>query len=135
MAKKLENMSEAPGHEDAEIDVVSEVLGAVRLTTDVLGRFELGAPWAFRSDRGGAVALYVMARGSATLELLEKTRGMPSVFALSAGDVALLPHCASSTRVRQSHGPYTQWRPQLACRARPSRRGFPSWWVNRHSST
>src|SRR5260221_149213 len=87
-------MSEAPGQEDAEIDVVSEVLGAVRLTTDVLGRFELGAPWAFRSDRGGAVALYVMASGSATLELLEKTRGMPSVFAPSAGDVAVLPHGA-----------------------------------------
>jgi len=94
MVKKPENMSEAPEHEDAEVDVVSEVLGAVRLTTDVLGRFELGAPWAFRSDRGGAVALYVMARGSATLALLEKTRGVPSVFALSAGDVAVLPHGA-----------------------------------------
>lgn len=94
MLEKPESMSEALRTEDVETDVVSEVLGAVHLTTDVLGRFELGAPWALRSDRGGAVALYVMARGGATLELLEKTRGEASVFALSAGDVAVLPHGA-----------------------------------------
>jgi AraC-like DNA-binding protein len=74
-----------------EADVVSDVLRAVRLTAEVFGRFELGAPWSMRvpADQNH-LSFYVIARGGAWLEL----EGSPHV-ALSAGDVVLLPHGAT----------------------------------------
>lgn len=70
------------------MDVISDVLSAVRLTTRVFGRFEVSAPWTLRVPGDDYLALYVMARGSAWLEV-EGQAG--SGLSLSAGDVVLLP--------------------------------------------
>ena len=46
-------------------DVVSDILRAVRLTAEVFGRFEAGAPWAMRVPGDDYFAFYLIARGSA----------------------------------------------------------------------
>jgi AraC-like DNA-binding protein len=107
MPDEPEFMSDRPHLKDDPVDVISDVLAAVRLTTRVFGRFEVSAPWALRVPAEDYLALYVMARGSAWLELetpASGTRrpagdaaprrpdhGKESGVALSAGDVVLLP--------------------------------------------
>ena len=92
MSKTPEILSNSPEFEDSSVDVVSEVLEAIRLTPVVFGRFELSTPWAVRFPAGHALAFYVMARGSAWMEVpAERPGGQPAVVALSAGDVVLLP--------------------------------------------
>lgn len=91
MPETLENMSDHPGESDDARDVVSDVLGAVRLGAAVFGRFELGAPWAFRVAEGADWTFYIFARGGALLEIEKgggEAAGRP--LALSAGDVVLL---------------------------------------------
>jgi AraC-like DNA-binding protein len=86
----------SPPTPDGPSDVVSDVLGAVRLEARVFGRFELGAPWALRVPAGaGHLSFYVLARGGAWVELDGRPDGRPDgPIALSAGDVVLLPHGA-----------------------------------------
>jgi AraC-like DNA-binding protein len=72
------------------MDVVSDLLGAVRLQADVFGRFEVRTPWAVRVPAAaGELAFYLMAEGDARLEI-EGEPGQPMT--LSAGDIVLLPH-------------------------------------------
>lgn len=74
-------------------DVVSDILRAVRLTAEVFGRFEAGAPWAMRVPGDDYFAFYLIARGSAWLELAGNDgRTTATAITLSAGDVVLLPH-------------------------------------------
>ncbi|HCT57652.1 MAG TPA: AraC family transcriptional regulator [Gemmatimonas aurantiaca] len=75
-------------------DVVSDILRAVRLSARVFGRFEASAPWAMRVPGDDYFAFYLLARGSAWLELTGGDTAIAPV-ALSAGDVVLLPHGGS----------------------------------------
>ena len=83
-----------PKTADAQPDVVSEVLRAVRLGAEVFGRFELSAPWGMRVPRTEQhLSFYVIARGGAWLDVeTEGKRDSARQLALSAGDVVLLPH-------------------------------------------
>jgi AraC-like DNA-binding protein len=85
-------MSSRPAPVDDERDIVSDVLGAVHLRSEVFGRLELGAPWAFRVPSGGDLSFYVVARGGAWLELEDPPPDAAGSIALSAGDVVLLRH-------------------------------------------
>ncbi len=87
-----EFLSDRPVTMDTSVDVVSEVLEAMRLTPVVFGRFEFGAPWSVRFPASGMLAFFVMARGSAWLEIpTTASGGSPTRIGLSAGDVCLLP--------------------------------------------
>ncbi|HKH90712.1 MAG TPA: AraC family transcriptional regulator [Gemmatimonadaceae bacterium] len=83
-----------PNGADAQTDVVSEVLRAVRLGAEVFGRFEVSAPWAMRVPRTEQhLSFYVIARGGAWLDVEGERKRTPArQIALSAGDVVLLPH-------------------------------------------
>ena len=80
----LKRPKQAP---DRSIDVLTDVLAATRTSTLIHGRMELTAPWGLEFAADGAAHLYVVARGSARLELAGKAQ-----LILSAGDVAFLPH-------------------------------------------
>src|SRR5258708_21517625 len=69
-------------------DVLADILATMHLSTLIFGRLELGAPWGFQFPDIGAAHLYVVARGGARLEV----QGIGAPIALSAGDIALLPH-------------------------------------------
>jgi AraC-like DNA-binding protein len=77
------------------VDVMSEVLDAVHLTTAVFGRLELGAPWRLRIPEREALTFYVVGRGSAWLEVGESgTRAQRAerlALPLSRGDAVILP--------------------------------------------
>jgi AraC-like DNA-binding protein len=71
------------------MDILTEVLGLLRLQNVVYGRLELSAPWGLQfPHQAGHVPFYIVARGSCVLAL----DGHPGL-ALSAGDMAFLPHC------------------------------------------
>ncbi len=86
MSLTLFLMSDRPA---IHVDVVTEVLRAVSLRAEVFGLFELRAPWAIRVPSGNRLAFYVMAEGSARLDLDEEPARR---IALKAGDAVLLPH-------------------------------------------
>jgi AraC-like DNA-binding protein len=87
-----EILSDRPDAVDTGVDVVSEVLEAIRLTPVVFGRFEFGSPWSVRFPASGMLAFFVMARGSAWMEVAAAdSGGSPTLVGLSAGDVCLLP--------------------------------------------
>src|SRR5881275_910120 len=82
-------LSNRPEEQDSKVDVMSEVLDAVHLTTAIFGRLELGAPWRLRVPERAFLSFYVVARGRAWLELCEgETR---EAIPLSLGDAILLP--------------------------------------------
>lgn len=84
---------------DINTDVVTDILETLRLTTRVFGRFELGAPWAMQVPKGELLSFYVVARGSAWLELVDAppnaSAAAQTTATLSAGDVVLLPSGAA----------------------------------------
>jgi AraC-like DNA-binding protein len=84
---------------DSSIDVMGDILDAVHLTTAVFGRLELGAPWRLRLPARGYLCFYVVARGSAWIEVEgAPSRGPgPSALALSVGDAVLLPRASAHT--------------------------------------
>ena len=84
MPKKPENATIRPAPPDT-IDVFGQILEAVHLRTDIFGKLDLGAPWRLKLPEREYLSFYVVARGSAWLEL-EKTR-----IPLSTGDAVLLP--------------------------------------------
>ena len=84
-------LSDRPVHRDEETDVLGDILGTVHLTTAVLGRLELGAPWRLQIPRRDYLSFYVVARGSAWLELDASGADAPSTLPLSAGDALVLP--------------------------------------------
>jgi AraC-like DNA-binding protein len=79
------------GRVSDRVDVIADVLQALRFTTLFFGRFELGAPWALRVPAKPTSSFYVLARG----QLRVAVEGLPAPVFLSAGDVVLLPHGAS----------------------------------------
>ncbi|MET0405609.1 MAG: AraC family transcriptional regulator [Cystobacter sp.] len=86
-------LSERPDVQDPpSTDVLAEVLDAMRLTTLMHGRFEVRAPWGLRFSGGDAAHFVVMGRGNARFEFDGR-----APLALSAGDVAVLPHGGSHT--------------------------------------
>jgi AraC-like DNA-binding protein len=93
-------LPDRPAVQDAQPDVLAQVLESARLTTLVYGRFELGAPWGIRLPDTDAAHIYVVARGGAVLE----PKGAPAVV-LAAGDVALLPHGGAHTLRDRANSP------------------------------
>ena len=69
------------------MDVLTDVLQSIHVTSLVTGRLELAAPWAFRLE-GGRAGFYVVTRGTCWLEVDDS--GEP--LELAGGDFVLLPH-------------------------------------------
>lgn len=94
MRKKPKNATRRPASSDA-VDVMGEILEAVHLRTAIFGKVELGAPWRLQLPAREYLSFYVIARGSAWLQL---PRGQPGAkqpavdIALSTGDAVILPH-------------------------------------------
>jgi AraC-like DNA-binding protein len=82
-------LSDRPADPASGVDVLSEVLDALHLTTAVYGRLELGTPWRLRIPAREALTFYVVARGSAWLELGDGRER--TALPLSRGDAVLLP--------------------------------------------
>jgi AraC-like DNA-binding protein len=80
-------------------DVLADVLDTMRLATLMYGRFELHAPWGVRFPESPGAHIVVVARGGARLEV----EGVEGAIALSAGDLALLPHGGGHT-LRDAEG-------------------------------
>ena len=91
--------------QDPRGDVLADLLGAVLLRNAMYKRIEAGVPWGMQFAARDRVVFYVLARGSARLEV----DGEPAR-SLSAGDVALLVHGSAHT-LRDA--PTT--RPRTAC--------------------
>jgi AraC-like DNA-binding protein len=102
-----ESLSERPASEDAGIDVMGDVLDAVHLTTAVFGRLELGSPWRLRIPERDYLSFYVIARGSAWLEI--GAPGTPDHLALplSAGDAVVMPRGSAHSLRDADHSPAT----------------------------
>lgn len=91
-----EFLSDRPANPGFGVDVLSEVLDAVHLTTAVFGRLALAAPWRLRVAEREALTFYVVARGSVWLELAPAAgRAGPVALPLSQGDAVLLPRGAA----------------------------------------
>jgi AraC-like DNA-binding protein len=95
MRKTPRNTTKRPAAPDMAVDVIGEILEAVHLRTAIFGRLDFGAPWRLRIPEREYLSFYVVARGSAWLEL----RGVRSRSALGAteiplstGDAVILPH-------------------------------------------
>ncbi len=90
------SLPDRPGDPASGVDVLSQVLDAVHLTTAVYGRLELGAPWRLRIPAREALTFYVVARGSAWLEFGGDDEPEPrATLPLSLGDAVLLPRSAA----------------------------------------
>jgi AraC-like DNA-binding protein len=96
-------LSDRPAELELGLDVLGDILDAMHLTTAVFGRMELGAPWGLRVPARGYLSFYVVARGSAWIEVdaggggpVDRDRELLSV-ALSAGDAVLLPQGSAHT--------------------------------------
>ncbi len=70
-------------------DVLSDVLGAVHLTTAMFGRLELRMPWQLRIPQQQYLSFYVVAEGTASLQLDEEPDSL--VIPLAPGDAVVLP--------------------------------------------
>jgi AraC-like DNA-binding protein len=93
MPMKPENTTSRPVLADT-IDVIGEILEAVHLRTDIFGKLDLPAPWRLRLPEREYLSFYVVARGSAWLELQGEPSGRanrPLKIPLSAGDAVILP--------------------------------------------
>ncbi|MFO0750938.1 MAG: AraC family transcriptional regulator [Myxococcota bacterium] len=84
-------------------DVLADVLGTARLSNVLYARLEAGPPWGLRFGAQPRAAFYLLARGSAWLELDGARPARGDVHAgetralVSAGDVVLLPHGTGHT--------------------------------------
>ncbi len=93
MPKKPENITNRPVSADA-IDVIGEILEAVHLRTDIFGKLDLPAPWRLKIPEREYLSFYVVARGSAWLELERDRAGTKREsleIPLSTGDAVILP--------------------------------------------
>ena len=94
MPKKPKNAIARPAPSDGTVDVIGEILEAVHLRTAIFGKIELGAPWRLRIPEREYLSFYVIARGSAWLDL-RGVRARPArgaaEFPLSTGDAVILP--------------------------------------------
>ncbi len=81
------------------MDVLSEVLTTVHLTSEIFCRADLTAPWGISTPEVEHAPFYVVVRGSCYLEV--PGRSMP--MAVTGGEVILLPH-GSAHVLRDSPG-------------------------------
>jgi len=95
MRKKPKNITDRPASSDATVDVIGQILEAVHLRTAIFGKLDLAAPWRLRLPEREYLSFYVVARGSAWLQL-RGVRQRPARDAaeipLSTGDAVILPH-------------------------------------------
>src|SRR5439155_7545892 len=95
MHKKPKNITDRPASSDATVDVIGQILEAVHLRTAIFGKLDLAAPWRLRLPEREYLSFYVVARGSAWLQL-RGVRQRPARDAaeipLSTGDAVILPH-------------------------------------------
>ena len=94
MHKKPKNNTDRPESSDSAVDVMGEILQAVHLRTAIFGKLDLGAPWRLRLPARDYLSFYVVARGSAWLDLggegTRPARGASEI-PLSTGDAVILP--------------------------------------------
>src|SRR5687768_17127178 len=74
--------------ESAEMDVLTDVLQTVRVSSVCYGRVELGAPWGLKVGASESAAFHVLLRGSCWLEV----EGMGEPVSLTSVDLFALPH-------------------------------------------
>jgi AraC-like DNA-binding protein len=86
MPKKPQNVTERPRVSDAAVDVIGQVLEAVHLRTAIFGKVDFAAPWRLQIPAREYLSFYVVARGSAWLDL-QGERPRP----LATGDAVTLP--------------------------------------------
>lgn len=94
MRKTPKNTTKRPAQTDA-VDVMGEILEAVHLRTAIFGNVDLGAPWRLQVPTRAYLTFYVVARGSAWLQVPRGQEGPkhpPVEIALSTGDAVILPH-------------------------------------------
>jgi AraC-like DNA-binding protein len=94
MPQKPKNATNRLDRPDDAVDVFGQILEAVHLRTAIFGRLDLGAPWRLSLPERDYLSFYVVARGSAWLELPRgraRRAENPSEIALSAGDAVILP--------------------------------------------
>ena len=70
------------------MDVLTDVLQTVRVSSICYGRVELQAPWGVEVDKSEAASFHVVLRGNCYLEV----EGRPEPVALTSGDLFALPH-------------------------------------------
>jgi AraC-like DNA-binding protein len=92
MPAKPKNATNRPVTSDTAVDVFGQILEAVHVRTVIFGRLDLGAPWRLRIPERDYLRFYVVARGSAWLEL-PRSRGVHGAtsITLSTGDAVILP--------------------------------------------
>ena len=95
MRKKPEVATYRPERTDTAVDVIGEIIEAVHLRTAIFGKLELRAPWRLRLPERDYLSFYVVARGSAWLEIAGESKHGATSIALSSGDAVLLPHEAA----------------------------------------
>jgi AraC-like DNA-binding protein len=89
MPSSPKELTDRPGSQDGQpTDVLADLLDSMRLSTLMHGRFELYAPWGVQFPQSPGAHIVLIARGGARLEV----DGVEGAVALSAGDLALLPH-------------------------------------------
>ncbi|OLC08258.1 MAG: hypothetical protein AUJ01_09720 [Acidobacteria bacterium 13_1_40CM_3_65_5] len=86
MPKKPRNVTQRPGVSDAAVDVIGQVLEAVHLRTAIFGKVDLAVPWRLQIPAREYLSFYVVASGSAWLELPDERPRL-----LSPGDAVILP--------------------------------------------
>jgi len=86
MSKKPQIATARPPAPDMPVDVIGQVIEAVHLRTVIFGQVAFGTPWRLCIPEREYLSFYIVARGSAWLEL----RGDPAL-ALSTGDAVILP--------------------------------------------
>ena len=95
MAPRPSSLSKTPRElelQDPRGDVLADVLGVTLLRSALYKRVEGRAPWGLSIPEKPRAAFYLVARGSALLELKGE-----KALSLSAGDVAFLPHGTAHT--------------------------------------
>ena len=93
MPKKPQITTMRPETSDT-VDVMAEILEAVHLRTAIFGKVELGAPWRLRIPERAYLSFYVVARGSAWIDLRgarQRSPGDAAEIPLSTGDAVILP--------------------------------------------
>ena len=95
MPRTLEKPTARPATADTTVDVIGQILEAVHLRTAIFGKLELATPWRLRIPEREYLSFYVVARGSAWLDLQgvrpDSGHG-PAELPLSTGDAVVLPH-------------------------------------------
>jgi AraC family transcriptional regulator, alkane utilization regulator len=98
------------------MDVLTDVLQTVRVSSVCYGRLELTAPWGFRAESAGDALFHVVLRGGCVLEV----DGVEGDVLLSSGDLVALPH-GNAHVVRDAKTSSVRALSEiLACKSEPS---------------